>query len=326
MLLYLLVLAYPYSSPGPLNIFLLCLFSDCNRSQEEEDLFDKLAMGRENADDRIHMTDATDHGTGLNAHNVLTQSNNAKIGLKDGEMEAQNFISPYSCRKTASDAQEIYRQGSGHGVVKSILKRKGDTTITNSTKRVKFDLSKNDYNEAPARAADSPTDSCLVEIEVSEEEDDSLLSENTLPVPDYVLNPSKYTHYTLDSSRDVIEDSKSQACAELLEEMKRSKAKESDNSVDLPKSITFIPKKKICDANKLADRSGQTKKNQDDSGCNGSSLHQTGFPFPVGIAAGEAHQTETGMDEGPDANPAADKSLGFKNPNRHYRTKTSSDD
>lgn len=291
-------------------------------------MFDKVAMGWENADDRIYMRDATDHGTGLNSHNVLSQSHGgaedpqinhfaAQIGLEEGEAEAQNFDSSQSCCNTTYDVKEPRSQGSGHGVVKSILKRKGDTTINQSHKRVKFDLSKNDYNEAPTRAADA----CLLEIEVSE--DDSLLTGNTGALPDYVLNPSKYTHYTLDSS-DVIEDSKSQACVELLEQMKRSKANELDlelkyNAVDLPKSVTFIPKKKVCDA-KVADCSSQKK--IQDTGCKGS-LHQTGFP--IGIAAGEVHQTDTGIDEGPDRIPA-DKSLGFKNPNRHYRTKYTSDD
>lgn len=302
--------------------------------QEEEDLFDKVAMGRENAGDRIYMRDATDHGTGLNSHNVLTQSHDAtkdpridhfaaQIGLKEDKVEAQNFNSPQSCCKSALDVKEPQHQESAHDGVKSILKRKGDTTVPKSQKRVKFDLSRNDYNEAPTRAKDFfSTDASLVEIEVSE--DDSLLTRNTRGVPDYVLNSSKYTHYTLDSSSDVIEDSKSQACVELLEQMKRSKAEElglelKDNSVDLPKSLTFIPKKKVCDA-KVADSSSQ-KKNQD-AGCKGS-LHQTGFP--IGIAAGEVHQTEAGIDEEPDAIPA-DKSPGFKNPTRHYRMKTTSDD
>lgn len=302
--------------------------------EEEEDLFDKVAVGRENAGDRIYMRDATDHGTGLNSHNVLTQSHDAtkdpridhfaaQIGLKEDIVEAQNFNSPQSCCKSALDVKEPQHQESAHGGVKSILKRKGDTTIPKSQKRVKFDLSRNDYNEAPTRAKDFfSTDASLVEIEVSE--DDSLLTRNTQGVPDYVLNSSKYTHYTLDSSSDVIEDSKSQACVELLEQMKRSKAEElglelKDNSVDLPKSLTFIPKKKVCDA-KVADSSSQ-KKNQD-AGCKGS-LHQTGFP--IGIAAGEVHQTEAGIDEEPDAIPA-DKSPGFKNPSRHYRMKTTSDD
>ncbi|KAL6350024.1 hypothetical protein AAG906_003955 [Vitis piasezkii] len=302
--------------------------------EEEEDLFDKVAMGRENAGDRIYMRDATDHGTGLNSHNVLTQSHDAtkdpridhfaaQIGLKEDKVEAQNFNSPQSCCKSALDVKEPQHQESAHDGVKSILKRKGDTTVPKSQKRVKFDLSRNDYNEAPTRAKDFfSTDASLVEIEVSE--DDSLLTRNTRGVPDYVLNSSKYTHYTLDSSSDVIEDSKSQACVELLEQMKRSKAEElglelKDNSVDLPKSLTFIPKKKVCDA-KVADSSSQ-KKNQD-AGCKGS-LHQTGFP--IGIAAGEVHQTEAGIDEEPDAIPA-DKSPGFKNPTRHYRMKTTSDD
>lgn len=314
--------------------FLLCLSSYCNCLQEEEDLFDKVAMGRENAGDRIYMRDATDHGTGLNSHNVLTQSHDAtkdpridhfaaQIGLKEDKVEAQNFNSPQSCCKSALDVKEPQHQESAHDGVKSILKRKGDTTVPKSQKHVKFDLSRNDYNEAPTRAKDFfSTDASLVEIEVSE--DDSLLTRNTRGVPDYVLNSSKYTHYTLDSSSDVIEDSKSQACVELLEQMKRSKAEElglelKDNSVDLPKSLTFIPKKKVCDA-KVADSSSQ-KKNQD-AGCKGS-LHQTGFP--IGIAAGEVHQTEAGIDEEPDTIPA-DKSPGFKNPTRHYRMKTTSDD
>lgn len=45
-------------------------------NEEEEDGYDKVASGRENAGERLYMSDIADHGSFLNSHNILQRALN----------------------------------------------------------------------------------------------------------------------------------------------------------------------------------------------------------------------------------------------------------
>ncbi|CAM6086501.1 unnamed protein product [Calypogeia fissa] len=62
-------------------------------------------------------------------------------------------------------------------------------------------------------------------------------------VPDHVLNPSKYTHYTLEWSDDEDDNKANLAAFQATQAMARAaEEKETPGIVELPKSITFTPR------------------------------------------------------------------------------------
>uniref|UniRef100_A0A5B7BPD6 Uncharacterized protein n=1 Tax=Davidia involucrata TaxID=16924 RepID=A0A5B7BPD6_DAVIN len=307
---------------------------DCTLdNEEEEDEYDRVAEGRENAGDRLYMRDVTDHGPFLNSHNVLPNSVHdanrdphtshmaALIRLKEDEAAAQKFDSYWTCDKFMLTVEEPPIKESEDGrKLKSILKRKDNGTVSKPQKRVKFDLGcKDNCEEASEKPQEFLTGTPSMETEVLD--DESLLPKNTSRIPDYVLNPSKYTRYSFDSSSEVDEESNGQACMEFLKLVKRSKPIElgselEDASADLPKSVTFIPRMKAVN-------SSEAKQSHNDA--SKQSLTQTSFP--VGIAAGEAQRSEVGvMEEYELEINAADENIGFQKPSRRYRAKSRLDD
>ncbi|KAJ0103204.1 hypothetical protein Patl1_05410 [Pistacia atlantica] len=304
-------------------------------NEEEEDEFDKVASGRENADERLYMNDVTNRGSYLNMHNVLPNSINgtkdpranhhsARIRLKEDEVEAQKMNFPHPGSGTA--VKESHARLSEYGGQrKSILKRKNNIADSKPQKRVRFDPGcKIDGEKASeefeyssfSTSSMNPTDS----------DDGSQLAYNASRIPDYLLNPSKYTRYSFDSLSE--HDEESNTCMDLLKLVKSSKAKElapelENASGNLPKSVTFIPKKRSGEA-KAAEISNEIKGNKEDYG--ELSLPRAGFP--VGIAAGESQHSEAIALDGtePETNAATEDSSCFKKPSRNYRVQSRSDD
>lgn len=293
--------------------------------EEEEDEYDKVATGRENAGDRLFMSDITNHGSYLNSHNVLSnplhstakdpRANHlaARIRLKEDEVEAQKCDSSHlhdsEVKGQHVEAAEDCNQP------RSILKRKDNNAVSKSPKRVRFDPG---CGYGAEEAAEKFTSTSLVEATVSDE--GSLMAQNASGVPDYLLNPSKYTRYSFDSASEIDEQSNVQSCITTLNMVKELKPSESgleavDSSADLPKSVTFIPKKKASDSSILKQQKEEDHK---------QSLH--GVVFPVGIAAGEANQEVGALEEDGRETNAADTSAGSERPGRRYRTKSRSDD
>lgn len=292
--------------------------------KEEEDEFDKVASGRENAGERLYMNDVNEHHSYLNLRNVVPNSFKdpranlyaAKIRLKEDDIEAQN-----------AEVKQV--KESPAMVPKPILKRKDDSTESNKPKkRVRFDKDcKIDSGGASEMMKDSngssPTDA------ISSESDDGLeIGEMTYRVPDYVLNPCRYTHYSFDSSSEGSnEGSNTKACMDLLELIKLSKSKvnelsqESENrSGDLQRSVTFIPKKKSSLTQ------GDARIEEDD----GKQSVPRAAALPVGVAAGESHEPEVTVNE--DTEPETETetndadSFHAQKARRRYRTQSRSDD
>ncbi|KAL7604346.1 hypothetical protein Lser_V15G14515 [Lactuca serriola] len=197
--------------------------------EEEEDAYDKMAEGRENGDEceRVYMKDVTDHGPYLNSHNVLPSlvhenHDAAKTRLKeeddDDDEPMLNAEEVEACVPAASGECE-----GGYGMrIKSILKRKNnDDALKPTAKRVRFDPSCN------------KTDGLRNGIQVQ-----GFASPGN--VPDYVVNPSKYTRYDFDE-----EGSNREAYLEIMES-KHVGVEESlpTSSSSSSSSVVFIPRKK----------------------------------------------------------------------------------
>jgi hypothetical protein len=133
--------------------------------------------------------------------------------------------------------------------VKPILKRKEEQADLKPRKRVRFDANVKDREpDMFEHDDDSPMVPQSMDVVTEKEESTSTLSASP-GVPDYVRNPSKYTRYTLDvpESND---DSNRTALADLHELLGRSDPNRmhSETPVEIPSSVTFIPRKKSVDA------------------------------------------------------------------------------
>ncbi|KAF5179434.1 midasin-like protein [Thalictrum thalictroides] len=247
---------------------------DCTLDrEEEEDVDDKFAIGKEDAGDRLYMKDITDYGPYLNSHNVLPES-------------FDDHVRDSRANHMAAKARLIEDEG---GDLKSILKRK-EKCDNKSGKRVRFDPACKDTCEDELESAQDSVMVNSVEA-ITSEEDTSCLPQNTPLVPDYIQNPLKYTRYTFDSTTEVDEGANQQAYMEFLNRVKSSKSVDSqqeESSVDLPKSVRFVPKKKAAgDAITVKDIHSMKQSNNETSK---EPIHRVGFT--AGIAAAEVQDTE----------------------------------
>lgn len=320
-----------FSSGGLLSLF--CLF-DWNWLQEEEDEFDKVAIGRENAGDRLFMGDVSDHGSYLNSHNVLTNSLHgtctakdpranhlaAKIRLKEDEDEAEGQKYNSGGAQDSEVKGQHVETSEDCKQLRSILKRKDNNAVFKPQKRVRFDPSVGSVFEEQEKTM------AVSLMEPAGSDDGTLEGQNASRLPDYLLNPSKYTRYSFDSTSEFDEESNAQAYMDFINLVNKSKPPESrlepaDTPVDLSKSVIFIPKKKTSDAKAVSD-SGVLNQNMEED--RKQFLHRAGIL--VGIAAGEAQHEVSAMEEDESQTNAADGSAGFQKPGRRYRTKSRSDD
>lgn len=304
-------------------------------NEEEEDEYDKVAEGRENAGERLYMKDVTDQGSYLNYYNVISKSLHAnrdsranhlaaEIRLQEDQVEAQTLNSHNDCDK-AMECQAKASNECGGGQLKSILKRKQYNSDFKSCKRVRFEPGCGTVHKEQAlvEIQDISINTSSANDLVSE--DQSFTVQNAPGVPDYLRNPSKYTRYSFDPSTEVDEKSNTRAYMDFSKLVKHSKSTESEleeASSDLPKSVTFIPKKK-SDEIKAVTSDNMVKQ---DKGHH-NDHHAYAPNFPISIAAGESQESEAGAvaENEPERN-VLDRNNSFHKPARRYRTKSSSDD
>lgn len=313
---------------------------DCTLDyEEEEDQYDKVAVGREKAGDRLYMKDITDYGIEIDSNNELPDSLRdaprdpranhiaAKIRLKEDAEAAIKMDSLRVSERDSPDLADNQVKVLEDCNPKSILKRRDDDSDSKSKnnqpdsksqKRVRFDPECKDDCDKESdgiRGTHMETDSV----------DESLVY--PLPpdypsgIPDYMRNPSKYTRYTFDSSSDVDEQSNRQAFSDFLRMLKKSKTTESQLDgapFDLPKSVTFMPKRKSNDGEMISSRS-ESKQNQDNSGM--ESMLRRGLA--MGIAARDTEDGETCAMEEDEPETATDRRNSLQKSGRKYRTKAS---
>ncbi|XWS43944.1 hypothetical protein CRYUN_Cryun15aG0001900 [Craigia yunnanensis] len=321
---------------------------DCTLDyEEEEDEYDKVAVGGEKSGDRLYMKDVNDYEIDADSCNVLPttfkdfsrdpRANHiaAKLSLKEDEEAAKKRVEEDAEAAKKIDSLQVSDSDATAGVdahvstfedgnLKSILKRKDAESNPKSQKRVRFDSEycKNDCSEGPERTKDVTREAC------STEEEEAMISNeaSTLPqdypsgIPDYMRNPSKYTRYTFDSSDDDDDESNRQAYLGFLKLVKRSNARESqadDTPSDLTKPVTFIPRRKTCDII-MGESCSESKQIREDT--DKEATHRRGLP--IGIAAGDTSDGVCAMEEDEPQTIIDNRNISER-PGRQYRMKSS---
>ncbi|KAG6715571.1 hypothetical protein I3842_04G001600 [Carya illinoinensis] len=290
---------------------------DCTLDYEEDrDEYDKLAIGGEKAEHRLYMRDVTDYAIDVDSCNELPDSFEevardpranhlaAKLRLREDAEAAQKIDSLRVSEKDITGGEHLQINTSEGGVnLKSILKRKEAQLDSKSEKRVRFELEyEDDCNGGVCNEANFSTQ-CY-----------------SSAVPDYVRNPSKYTHYTFDSSADMDEASNKQAYMDFLKLIKRSNNFQSqpDAFIDLP-AVTFIPKRKTDDTIMAKKPAAALRQNEKDA-VGSKFLHRR--ELPTGIAAGDVEAGEVCAMEEDETEPVADGRNSSQRLGRNYRTKS----
>uniref|UniRef100_A0A0A9BY40 U5 small nuclear ribonucleoprotein TSSC4 n=1 Tax=Arundo donax TaxID=35708 RepID=A0A0A9BY40_ARUDO len=197
--------------------------------------------------------------------------------------------------------------------VKPILKRKEEQGDSKPRKRVRFDASvKEPESEIHEHNEDSPMVPQSMDF-VTEKENTFVPSESPA-VPDYVRNPSKYTRYTLDAP-ECNDESNRSALADLHDMLGRSNPNKmhSETPIEIPSSVTFIPRKKSVDAMVVDDGPKTSDSN-------------TALIGMVAGGSGETDQCEMDEDDNKESS-APPINTNTKASSRRYRaTRTDDDD
>lgn len=307
-------------------------------NEDEEDEYDKVAVGRENAGDRVYMKDITDYGPYLNCHNILPESfeevKNAGRDPRANHLAARTRLQEDKAATGSYNPLEAHdeempavvdsqiKPSEGGGNVKSILKRKDNQADVKSRKRVRFDPGCIHTGEESDQGHDFSLFSQAMEATATVSEANEPLPENDPRVPDYIRNPSNYVRYTFDSSSED-DESNLRAYKDFRNTSADTSASEHPEcAASLPKSVTFTPQKKTSGATSTGNES-DLKQSCEDT-CMESEDKVT---YPISIAAGEALESEACMMEEDDMETSGlEKTSGIRKSGRKYRSKVSSDD
>lgn len=300
--------------------------------QEEEDRYDKLAVGREKAGDRLYMKDITNYGISIDHDSELPTTFSdvsrdpradhmaAKIRLKEDAEAAEKIDSLHVSEENAHSVANSQVHTSEVDVnLKSILKRKDGQSDSKTQKRVRFDPES--IEEASSEAELVPMDPSGTESSVSENGVIRPSQDFSSAVPDYLRNPSRYTHYTFDSSTDMDEQSNQQAYMDFLNMVKKSKSTDEcpdDSPVDLPKSVTFIPRKR---GSTILDNGAELKLDNEDA--SKDAVRRKVAPV---IAAVDAQDSEVCAMEEDEVEEAVDKKHSLVRSGRQYRAKAGTEE
>ena len=292
--------------------------------QEEEDRYDKQAIGKENQGDRVYMKDINDDGVEMDSCNVLPsrfgeyvrdpRANHlaARIRLKQDDEAAKKIDALHVSEKSAPEVGSGSGGGGDAVNPKPILKSKDKPLEHKSQKRVRFDP------ECDDRGNDDEHERRYVRMKASSMEEEagsdqsSKAQEFGSAVPDYIRNPSRYTRYTFDSDNDMDDKSNKEAYMSFFSQLKRSNAAADDAVDDLP-SVTFISKKKSGDV--TMGENEMVSKQKVDVG----KEHRRAFT--VGIAAGDSENSDVCAMEEDEPEVVEDVKKSSQRLNRQYRKK-----
>ncbi|XXG47122.1 hypothetical protein AAC387_Pa02g1819 [Persea americana] len=313
--------------------------TDCTLDYEdEEDEYDKVAVGTENAGDRVYMSGISDYGPHVNYHNILLDSFEevkmvgrdpranhlaARARLQEDEEAAGSFnpLQAHDDKMHTVVDSEAKLTGDG-GNVKPILKRKDNHVDSKPKKRVRFNTGDTDNCEKESEQAQENlmvaqfVDNTTTVAEVS-----NPLSDNVSQVPDYIRNPSKYVCYSFDSTNDD-DESYLHAYHDFRKTVANmSSSLQLENAASPPKSVTFTPRKKTGGPIMMDDGS-EVKHNREDSSM--ESAHRVIYPVSIAV---EAQESEVcAMEEDDLEMPKGENGIGFRKSDRKYRSKVMSDD
>ncbi|KAK7336163.1 hypothetical protein VNO77_16696 [Canavalia gladiata] len=307
---------------------------DCTLDyEEEEDRYDKQAIGKEKSGDRVYMKDINDDGIEMSSSGVLPTSLTdfvrdpranhlaARIRLKQDDEAAKKIDALHVSEKSVPD---IGGGGSGGDAInpKSILKSKDNPPEPRPQKRVRFDseCDDRDHDDEHEGTRDVRMKTSLIEEDAASDQL-SKSQEFDSGVPDYIRNPSRYTHYTFDTSSDMDDKSNKEAYMGFLAQLKGSNVakgtgSQADDALDDLPSVTFISKKKSGDA--TVGESEMVSKQKLDTGKDAMNRRA----FPVGIAVGDTENSDVCAMEEDEPEVTEDAKRSSQRLNRQYRKKT----
>ncbi|KAK6928593.1 tumor suppressing sub-chromosomal transferable candidate 4 [Dillenia turbinata] len=266
---------------------------DCTLDyEEEEDEYDKVAVGREKAGERLYMKAVRDD-EGFEVPNSFSG------GFRDPRA---NHLAAKLRLKQDAQAVGAAESKDVDAPPKSILKRKErEMGSSKSQKRVRFD------STCKTESAEESKDVAMEEAIMGKEWSSG--------VPDYIRNPSRYTHYTFDTINEMDEASNRQAYMDFLNLVRKSEEDASARQEVLPKSVTFTPRRKAVEGDALV-RSNQEQGSVDN--------HHKKAAFPVGIAAGDSVQSEAcAMEVEEEEEPTKIAQVKSSGSGRQYRVRRS---
>ncbi|KAL0735980.1 hypothetical protein Bca4012_012190 [Brassica carinata] len=214
--------------------------------EEEEDEYDKVALGKEDVGKGLSMEDSLSKRCGVRIRDPRANHAAAKIRLKEDELEA-NKSSPSGDHPSKSKETPVSEESSKAVQPKPILKRKVSSSDSEAktSKRVRFDVVSEETSERPE-------DACSVSVSLK-----SALprGRSGAQVPDYLINPSKYTCYSFDPSSELNEKSQTQEYTDIP---KDSAGLETSDS-EFFKKVSFVPQKKTMDVREDGSNCSETK-------------------------------------------------------------------
>lgn len=288
-------------------------------------------MGKENSGERLYMKDINDDGVEISSCNELPGSFRdfvrdpranhlaAKIRLKEDAEAAKGMDALQVSEKSlpAGDGSQGNASVDCSGInPKPILKRKDNSSESKPSKRVRFDTQCDDRHNDESEGARGVSMKTSSAQEGTAFDQPARAEEFRSGVPDYLRNPSRYTHYTFDTSDDMDDNANKQAYMDFLSQLRRSKSAADDDGLeDLP-SVTFISKKKSGDAT-MVESDAMSKQNIDGAK---EIMHKKGVP--LSMAADEAENNDVcAMDED-EPEGIDDTKKNTQKLNRQYRRKT----
>lgn len=300
---------------------------DCTLdNEEEEDDFDKVALGRENAGDRLYMSDVK---AGRGSPNIFLddlpdavesmerdpRANHlaARIRLKEDDEEAAFKAEDRKPKQSPSPSENNSAMSiESHDNLKPILKRKDNESTFKASKRVRFDPAFISKDEGAGKDVKTSLDI------INQANGESILNEKVSRVPDHVRNPSNYTRYSLDSSDETIDKSELVKEENNKSELVKEEDSKSESGLDIPadlkKPINFVPKKK-SDASKEVDCEMSQEK-ESDTKC-------PSLPLTCLDMASEEQEIVVGdmeVDE-PEKVAESEDGIMFRKQGRQYRAK-----
>lgn len=303
--------------------------------QEEEDHYDKQALGQDDMGDRLYMSAINEDGIGISSRAFGDFSRDpranhvaAKIKLEQDDGGAKEIdVLHVSAKSTTPDIGGGGSGGGGDSVsvnFKSILKSKDNTSESRPNKRVRFDSECDDRDRNGDGGDDEREGTRDVRMKSSSMEEDaalnqpSKLQEFASAVPDYIRNPSRYTHYTFDSSTDIDDKANKEAYMSFLAQIKGSNASsQADEALDDLPSVTFIPKKKSGDVTMGENETVSKLKLDVEKDC----MNKKAFPVSI-AAAGDTENSDVCAMEEDEQELIEDTKRSSQRSNRKYRKKT----
>ncbi|GFP92567.1 hypothetical protein PHJA_001400900 [Phtheirospermum japonicum] len=295
---------------------------DCTLDyEEEEDQYDKVAVGTNQTGDRIFMRDVQfgDYDTLENEYcelpNTLRavirdpRANHAaaKIRLQEDAEAVGNFDNSAA---TNSKTEDLKRKELDCDNPKPILKKRENPMDSRSSqKRVSFVFDPESSSQAHEDRKISGDNDELA----SEPEHAPDLSLYSPGVPDYLMNPSKYTRYAFDASDDMDDQSNRKAHMEFFDQLRKRNIDSpmDEASFETPKSVVFMPRRK--------NEEGSIGKRSESEGKSKS--------WSFGLMAEDNGESEVfAMEEDEPCQAVDDEGRSSGRAGRRYRTRTSVDD